>query len=215
MCNLSRFSVTLHRPRLAVHLDMRRHEARREIGHRRRLRGRRHRVPAAPDAVDHPGRLQPRILGIDVLVPAHRRPLRQPARRARLGDEELAPGGVDPYPEPRQLAVPEHGGSAFDAQAVDGSLAQFDGAHGGQSFPCPGTRAAQPGDPSVTVPRRPGGLPEFRQAGEFSVRKSVFKSQPTDVKSVLPPAPACPFLGLVPDPPGKHNINDYNVLSSY
>ena len=134
---------------------------------------------------------------------------------SRLGDEELAPGGVDPYPEPRQLAVPEHRGSAFDGQAVDGSLAQFDGAHGGQSFPCPGTRAARPGDPSVTVPRRPDGLPEFREANGFTVRKSVFKSQSTDVKSVLPLAPACPFPGLVPDPRRKHNVNDYSELSSY
>jgi len=122
------------------------------------------------------------LLGIDVLVPAHRRPLRQPARRPRLGDEHLAPGGVDPYPEPRQLAVPENSGSAFHGQAVDGSLVQLDGAHEPQPFPCPGTWRRG------LVPRRPGGLPAFREAVGFSVRKSVFKSQPTDVQSLSPQA---------------------------
>ena len=72
----------------------------------------------------------------------------------------------------------------------------------------------QPWTRFVPNPWRPDGRPEFRQAEEISVRKSVFKSQPTDVISVSPQAIACPFPRLISDLRRKYNVNDYSALSS-
>ena len=113
-----------------------------------------------------------------------------------------------------QLAVPEHGGSAFYGQAVDGSLVQLDGAHERQSFPRRRTGAKQPWTRFVPVPRRPEGRPEFPQAGELSFRKSVFKSQPTDVVWMAPQATTRPFPRPMSDLRRKNNNNEYNRLAS-
>ena len=156
----------LHRPRPAVHRDMRRHVALREIGHRRLLHGRRrHRVLAAPDPVDDLRRLAPRLLRGHLDIPADDSALRQPARYARLGDVDFAPGRVDPYPESRLVAVPEHLVAAFDGKGVYGSLAELDGAHGRISgldslavtLPNPSSIRKRPNVKlaSLTVPARP------------------------------------------------------------
>ena len=121
----------LHRPRPAVHRDMRRHVALREIGHRRlRNRRRQDRVLPAPDPVDDLCRLAPRLLRGHLDIPADDTALWQAARSTRLGNVDLAPGRVDPYPESRLVAVPEHLVAALDGKGVYGSLAELDGAHG-------------------------------------------------------------------------------------
>ena len=101
--------VVLGRVRLAPDRDMVLEAACGEVGDgglRRRFRGLR--ILAPLDAVDDNSRLAPALidrLGAD-------RPQGHPLQAGRppgLDDVELAPGGVDPYPEAGEVAVPEDG----------------------------------------------------------------------------------------------------------
>ncbi len=103
----------------------------------------------------------------------------------RQDDEHLAPGGVDPCPVPRHLAVPESSGCAFVGQAVNGPL---HGAHARQSLTCRRTWAKRFWTRFVPSPRRPGGLPKLRKTDEFSIRQLVFKSLPNGVIPVSLPS---------------------------
>ena len=69
-----------------------------------------------------------RLLGAEHRVAADRYPPRlvrlvRPVRTARLGDEDLTAGRIDPDPEASELAIPEHR-VALDAQRRDGAVGE-------------------------------------------------------------------------------------------
>ena len=95
------------RVRPAVHLDMRRHAARRQVGHGGlRRRRRRERLLAALDAVDDGRRILACFVGRDIAVDAEGGALHA-GRPAHLDHVGLAASAVHPDPEAGQVAVPE------------------------------------------------------------------------------------------------------------
>ena len=75
------------------------------------------------DAVDDGDRLFARLLGGELAMPAEGYALRS-AGPAALDNIDLAPGRVDPDPEPRECAIPEDGILTLDSQPVDGSFGE-------------------------------------------------------------------------------------------
>ena len=101
------------------------------------------------------------------------------ARTARPlpSNVDPAPGRVDPYPESRLVAVPEHLVAALDGKGVYGSLAELDGAHGrvlrhrspAVTLPNPSStrkrqdfKPASPADLSCPRLRHPGGTRDYK-----------------------------------------------------
>ena len=102
--------------RIAIDGNMRAHVALRQIGQGDRGRG--NRILALLDAVDDTSRLLARLVGGKFAVLAERHPLGA-ARPPTLDDVYLPPGGIDPYPEARQVMIPEDGVLALNREQID------------------------------------------------------------------------------------------------
>ena len=121
------------RLRLAADSDMLLEIAVGQVGHRRaacvlrRERKGNRVLPGLDPRDDERGPLA-RLLGAEHRVAADRYPPRlvrlvRPVRTARLGDEDLTAGRIDPDPEAGELAIPEHR-VALDAQRRDGAVGE-------------------------------------------------------------------------------------------
>ena len=105
--------VLLRRPRFAAHRDIPVEPLPRQLAHRGAgregtPRRRRQRLLARLDAGDDERRPAARLLRRDDAVASYRHPLCGLAARAGLHHVDLAPRGIHPDPEARQLRIPEH-----------------------------------------------------------------------------------------------------------